>query len=46
MGNINLEQMKVYAAPFGGPIAITKERSGSKASDLHLHIVWSSYLDD
>lgn len=25
MENINLEQMKVYAAPFGGPIAITKD---------------------
>lgn len=25
MENVNLEQMKVYAAPFGGPIAITKD---------------------
>lgn len=23
--NVNLEQMKVYGAPFGGPIAITKD---------------------
>lgn len=23
--NVNLDQMNVYAAPFGGPIAVTKD---------------------
>ena len=23
--NVNLDHMKIYAAPFGGPIAITKD---------------------
>lgn len=37
--NVNLEHMKVYAAPFGGPIAITKDpkqitKAGTKAKPV------------
>lgn len=44
--NINLEHMNVYAAPFGGPIAVTKDpkqvvKAGATSKPV-IHIFTSS----
>lgn len=44
--NLNLEQMNVYAAPYGGPIAVTKDpkqntKAGANSKPV-IHIFTSS----
>ena len=40
MGNIDLEQMKIYAAPYGGPIAITKQLKPSSKGGLVKPVIY------